>query len=119
MAQAKLITATVGAAGALGARALLVRGLSVKLRGDLAELNAGDYRPLLAASASSGSLPPPARRRAPDGAQRTRTARLRAVSEPAALLAVTVQRTRLPSSAPVIRSVRRDEPAGRPSAVQR
>ena len=37
----------IGAAAALGARALFVRALRFKFERDLAKLNAGDYRPLL------------------------------------------------------------------------
>ena len=51
-----LLAASAGAAGALGARALLVRGLELKLRHDLARLNAGDYRPLLSAYADDAVL---------------------------------------------------------------
>jgi ketosteroid isomerase-like protein len=40
-----------GAALALGARALLPRALMLKFSGDVAKLNAGDYRPLLDAYA--------------------------------------------------------------------
>lgn len=56
MNNAKLLTATASAAGALGARALLVRVLLSKLRRDLAELNAGDYRPLLEGYAEDAVL---------------------------------------------------------------
>lgn len=52
-----LITASAaGAAGALGARALLMRALLVKFRRDLAKLNAGDYKPLLNAYADDAVL---------------------------------------------------------------
>jgi ketosteroid isomerase-like protein len=47
MTTAKILTATAGAAAAIGARALLVRALLFKLRRDVAKLNAGDHRPLL------------------------------------------------------------------------
>lgn len=57
MTNAKLLTATAaGAAGALGARALLVRALLAKFRRDLAKLNEGDYRPLLSAYADDAVL---------------------------------------------------------------
>lgn len=45
-----------GAAGALGARALLVRAMLFKLRRDLASLNAGDYKPLLSGYADDAVL---------------------------------------------------------------
>lgn len=51
-----LLAATAGAAGGLGARALLVRVLELKLSRDLARLNAGDYRPLLAGYADDAVL---------------------------------------------------------------
>ena len=57
MSKTSLITATAaGAAGAFGARALLVRGLLAKFRRDLARLNAGDYQPLLNAYADDAVL---------------------------------------------------------------
>ena len=45
-----------GAAAALGARSLLVRVLVAKFRRDLAKLNAGDHRPLLASYAEDAVL---------------------------------------------------------------
>jgi ketosteroid isomerase-like protein len=45
---ATMIAATAGAAGAVLARGVLRRLLLAKLRSDLAALNGGDYRPLLA-----------------------------------------------------------------------
>lgn len=51
-----LLAATAGAAGALGARTLLVRAVQLKLRRDLAKLNAGDHRPLLAGYADDAVL---------------------------------------------------------------
>src|SRR3954451_14448213 len=57
MSKTSLITATAAsAAGAFGARALLVRGLLAKFRRDLAKLNAGDYQPLLNAYADDAVL---------------------------------------------------------------
>lgn len=57
MTNTKLLTATAaGAAGALGARALVLRGLLAKFRRDLVKLNAGDYRPLLKAYADDAVL---------------------------------------------------------------
>ena len=47
---------TLGAALAVGARALLPRLLLVKLRRDVAALNAGDHRPFLAAYADDAVL---------------------------------------------------------------
>jgi ketosteroid isomerase-like protein len=46
----------IGAAAALGARALFVRALRVKFERDLAKLNAGDYRPLLAGYADDAVI---------------------------------------------------------------
>ena len=51
----KTLVAT-GVAGALGARALLVRGIAMKLRRDLDRLNAGDPGPLLAGYADDAVL---------------------------------------------------------------
>ena len=57
MNKTSLLTATAaGAAGAIGARALLVRALLGKFRRDLAKLNEGDYRPLLDAFADDALL---------------------------------------------------------------
>jgi ketosteroid isomerase-like protein len=56
MNKTRLLTATTGAAGALGARALLVRALLGKFRRDVAKLNDGDYRPLLKAFANDALL---------------------------------------------------------------
>ena len=57
MSKTSLITATAaGAAGAFGARALLMRGLLAKFRRDLAKLNAGEYEPLLSAYADDAVL---------------------------------------------------------------
>jgi ketosteroid isomerase-like protein len=47
---------TAGAAGAIATRMLLVRVLLVKLRRDVAALNAGDYEPVLAGYAPDAVL---------------------------------------------------------------
>ncbi|MBN9623828.1 MAG: nuclear transport factor 2 family protein [Actinobacteria bacterium] len=47
----KLSTLLAGAALGLGARALFPRLLLLKFKGDVAKLNAGDYKPLLSAYA--------------------------------------------------------------------
>jgi ketosteroid isomerase-like protein len=52
----KLFVATAGAAAALTARAALTRALTLKLRRDIAKLNAGDYRPLLSSFADDALL---------------------------------------------------------------
>jgi ketosteroid isomerase-like protein len=56
MTNSKLLTASAGAAAAIAARAALSRGLLLKLRRDIARLNAGDYGPLLAAFADDALL---------------------------------------------------------------
>ena len=55
LAEAKLFAA-LGFAAALTARALLRRALLIKLRRDVAALNGGDYRPLLAGYAPDAVL---------------------------------------------------------------
>jgi len=56
MTDGRLIAATGGAVAALAARAALTRVLMLKLRRDIAKLNAGDYRPLLNAFADDAVL---------------------------------------------------------------
>lgn len=51
-----VLAGAAGAAGALTARAIVVRALLAKLRRDLDKLNAGDYRPLLQGYADDAVL---------------------------------------------------------------
>lgn len=52
----RLLAIAAGALAGAAARRLFVRALLAKLRGDLRALNAGDYRPLLAAFAEDAVL---------------------------------------------------------------
>jgi len=56
MTNDRLIAASAGAAATLAARAALTRALALKLRRDIAKLNAGDYRPLLRTFADDARL---------------------------------------------------------------
>ena len=56
MTRSPLLALAAGAAAALGLRTLAVAALAHKLRGDLARLDAGDHRPLLAAYADDAVL---------------------------------------------------------------